>query len=207
MAIRRPPTSARDLVHLKKLNSTPHCDKICARGVIEYIKTPLREKREQRKDFFTEMCAARDRKPGFDSEFTGTELKIKLRGEIDHHSAVAVRSAIDDMIRTKRPAELIIDMSAVDFMDSSGLGLIMGRYNTIKEIGGSVKVSDPSPSIEQIMKLAGPERIIMIVRSVQKDNKTVANDPPLAVSVTNSAQTASDYKASRAKNTKEVDKR
>ena len=111
------------------------------------------------------MCAARDRKPGFDSEFTGTVLKIKLRGEIDHHSAVAVRSAIDDMIRSRRPCELVIDMSAVDFMDSSGLGLIMGRYNTMREIGGGVTVADPNPATEKIMNLAGLERIIKITRS------------------------------------------
>ncbi len=114
------------------------------------------------------MCAARDRKPGFDSEFTGTLLKIKLRGEIDHHSAVAVRTAIDDMIRSKRPSELVIDMSAVDFMDSSGLGLIMGRYNTMKEIGGSVTVADPNPATEKIMSLAGLERIIKITRSLSR---------------------------------------
>ena len=114
------------------------------------------------------MCAARDRKPGFDSEFTGTVLKIKLRGEIDHHSAVAVRSAIDDMIRSRRPCELVIDMSAVDFMDSSGLGLIMGRYNTMKEIGGGVTVADPNPATEKIMNLAGLERIIKITRSQAK---------------------------------------
>ena len=114
------------------------------------------------------MCAARDRKPGFDSEFTGTALKVKLRGEIDHHSAVAVRSAIDDMIRSKRPAELIIDMSAVDFMDSSGLGLIMGRYNTMKEIGGSVTVEDPTAATEKILNLAGLERIVKITHSLYK---------------------------------------
>lgn len=114
------------------------------------------------------MRAARDRKPGFDSEFTGTVLKIKLRGEIDHHSAAAVRVAIDEMIRSKRPCELIIDMSAVDFMDSSGLGLIMGRYNTMKEIGGSVTVADPTPATEKIMNLAGLERIIKISRSYKR---------------------------------------
>ena len=117
------------------------------------------------------MCAARDRKPGFDSEFTGTELRIKLRGEIDHHSAAAVRTAIDEMIRSKRPAELIIDMSAVDFMDSSGLGLIMGRYNTMKEIGGSVTVADPTPATEKIMNLAGMERIIKIARSGKRQTE------------------------------------
>ncbi|MBR4032686.1 MAG: anti-sigma factor antagonist [Clostridia bacterium] len=149
------------------------------------------------------MCAARDRKPGFDSEFTGTVLKIKLRGEIDHHSAVAVRSAIDDMIRTKRPAELIIDMSAVDFMDSSGLGLIMGRYNTIKEIGGTVKVADPSPSIEKIMKLAGLERIIKIVRLTKKNQETAVPKAPAAVAAMNTTA----YSESKTKNAKEVDEK
>ncbi len=108
------------------------------------------------------MCAARDKKPGFDSEFSGGRLKIKLRGEIDHHSAVAVRTSIDDMIRSKRPSELLIDMSAVDFMDSSGLGLIMGRYSIMQEIGGEISVCDPSPATERIMNLAGMERIIKI---------------------------------------------
>ena len=117
------------------------------------------------------MCAARDRKPGFDSEFTGTVLRIKLRGEIDHHSAVAVRSAIDTMIRSKLPKELIVDMSAVDFMDSSGLGLIMGRYNTMKEIGGEIKVADPSPGTEKIMRLAGMERIVKVIHTAESPRK------------------------------------
>jgi stage II sporulation protein AA (anti-sigma F factor antagonist) len=114
------------------------------------------------------MCAARDRKPGFDSEFTGTVLRIKLRGEIDHHSAAAVRSAMDDMIRSKRPMEVVIDMSAVDFMDSSGLGLIMGRYNTVKALGGTLTVSEPNEGIEKIMKLAGLERIVKIAHSSKR---------------------------------------
>jgi stage II sporulation protein AA (anti-sigma F factor antagonist) len=150
-----------------KIISTPHCDKFLKCDMLKLKKradgAQNAERREEGK-----MCAARDRKPGFDSEFTGTVLKIKLRGEIDHHSAVAVRTAIDDMIRSKRPAELVIDMSAVDFMDSSGLGLIMGRYNTIKDIGGSLTVADPTPATEKIMKLAGLERIIKIRRSPGK---------------------------------------
>ena len=119
------------------------------------------------------MCAAsRDRKPGFDSEFTGEILKIKLRGEIDHHSAVAVRSAIDDMIRTKRPCKLIIDMSAIELMDSSGLGLIMGRYALMKEVGGQTIVLDPSPRVEKIMTLAGLERIVKVEYTRQMSERS-----------------------------------
>ena len=112
------------------------------------------------------MCAKRDRKPGFDSEFDGQELKIKLRGEIDHHSAAAVRTSLDEMIRIRKPKTLVIDMSAVDFMDSSGLGLIMGRYTAMQSIGGELCVLDPSPATEKIMNLAGLERIITVKRSV-----------------------------------------
>jgi stage II sporulation protein AA (anti-sigma F factor antagonist) len=108
------------------------------------------------------MASERDKKPGFDSEFTGDALKIKLRGEIDHHSAVAIRTQIDDMIRSKRPQKLNIDMSVIDFMDSSGLGLIMGRYAAMKSIGGELCVTDPSPRVQRIMSLAGMERVINI---------------------------------------------
>ena len=108
------------------------------------------------------MCAKRDKKPGFDSELTDNELKIKLRGEIDHHSAAAVRVSIDEMIRSHAPQRLTLDMSGVDFMDSSGLGLIMGRYTLMQSLGGEVCVLDPSPATERIMNLAGMERIINI---------------------------------------------
>lgn len=110
------------------------------------------------------MRITRDRKPGFDSEFVGCYLKIKLRGEIDHHCASAIRNAIDGEIFSRKPRGLIIDMSNVDFMDSSGLGLIMGRYSVIKELGGELIVQNPNSGIERVMSLAGMERVIKIER-------------------------------------------
>ena len=103
-----------------------------------------------------------DGKPGFDSEFVGCYLKIKLRGEIDHHTASTIRNAMDSEIYKKRPRGLILDMSSVGFMDSSGLGLIMGRYAVMKELGGEVVIQNPSPAIEKIMLLAGMERVVKI---------------------------------------------
>ncbi len=111
------------------------------------------------------MCAKRDRKPGFDSEFDGVTLKIKLRGEIDHHAAAVVRVNIDELIRTRKPKSLALDMSAVDFMDSSGLGLIMGRFSLMRESGGDMFILDPSPATEKIMSLAGMERMVKIKRT------------------------------------------
>ena len=117
--------------------------------------------------------ARRDKKPGFDSELCGSTLKIKLRGEIDHHSAVAVRTSIDDIIRKKSPMELVIDMSAVNFMDSSGLGLIMGRYALMKQMGGNTVVADPNARIEKIMRLAGLERIVSIRHTIIRQSDGV----------------------------------
>jgi stage II sporulation protein AA (anti-sigma F factor antagonist) len=111
------------------------------------------------------MCAQRDRKPGFDSEFDGVTLKIRLRGEIDHHTAAVVRVSMDELIRSRAPRVLALDMSAVDFMDSSGLGLMMGRYSLMQALGGETVVLDPSPATEKIMGLAGMERMIKIKRT------------------------------------------
>ena len=93
-------------------------------------------------------------------------MTVAFEGEIDHHSAVRVRSKIDASIYEWRPERLVLDLSRVNFMDSSGLGLIMGRYALMKEIGGLLRVADPSPATEKIMKLAGMERIIRIERTM-----------------------------------------
>ena len=91
-----------------------------------------------------------------------TELCVILRGEIDHHSAVRIRSEIDSIIYEERPDRLSLDMSEIDFMDSSGLGLIMGRYAAMQKIGGELSLKYPNERIMKILKLAGLERIIKI---------------------------------------------
>ena len=99
----------------------------------------------------------------YDTE--GDALVVHVGGEIDHHSAVSVRTGIDQKIAAERPARVLLELSAVDFMDSSGLGLIMGRFALIKQYGGTLAVLDPSPAVVKIMKLAGMERMITILRT------------------------------------------
>lgn len=90
---------------------------------------------------------------------------IRVGGEIDHHSAVAVRTGIDAKLREERPMRVLLELSAVDFMDSSGLGLIMGRYALVKQYGGTLAVLDPSPAVLKIIQLAGMERMVSILRT------------------------------------------
>lgn len=93
---------------------------------------------------------------------SGRTLTVFLEGDIDHHNARQIRSRIDTKIYIQRPEELVLDLSRVAFMDSSGLGLILGRYTKAVELGISFKVANPTPQIKRILDLAGTERLIKI---------------------------------------------
>jgi stage II sporulation protein AA (anti-sigma F factor antagonist) len=86
----------------------------------------------------------------------------RLSGEIDHHNARELRAELDRFIVTAQPRELAIDFGGITFMDSSGIGLIMGRSKLMKECGGRLEVRNPQPYIRRVLKLAGLERIVRI---------------------------------------------
>ena len=81
---------------------------------------------------------------------------------MDHHSAATLRRDADALICEIRPRRMRLDLSAVGFMDSSGLGFIMGRYSLLRELGGTLEIVDPSPATVRILDLAGIKRIIPI---------------------------------------------
>ena len=91
-------------------------------------------------------------------------LYVKLSGDIDHHSAKGVRDSVDDLMRRNNPLELELDLSAVEFMDSSGLGLVLGRYKKQTDMGGKMRIVNPTKRVMQILQLAGVEKIIKIER-------------------------------------------
>ena len=95
-------------------------------------------------------------------EEEGNILKVTLGGEIDHHNAVAIRSEIDGQILSRHPQKTVLDLSGIDFMDSSGIGLVMGRYTKMKAIGGELCVLDPNERIFKIFKMAGLEKIVSV---------------------------------------------
>lgn len=98
----------------------------------------------------------------FICDTAGAALIVYVRGEIDHHTAVNIRGGIDTVLYEKRPERLILDLSAVGFMDSSGLGLIMGRLAVMRDLGGEMTVANPSREVMAIMALAGMERILRV---------------------------------------------
>ena len=93
-----------------------------------------------------------------------------LEGEIDHHTAATLRLEIDEAIGRNKPKTLKLDFADVTFMDSSGIGLVMGRFRTIQPLGGKLIVSNLSSQVYRIMQLAGLEKIAKISKREDVNN-------------------------------------
>lgn len=89
-------------------------------------------------------------------------LLVRIVGDIDHHSVKHIREAIDAEIFKTRPKKVTIDFTNVSFMDSSGLGLIMGRHSLCQDMGSVLTVRNPSQRTLKIMSLVALERIVTI---------------------------------------------
>lgn len=97
--------------------------------------------------------------------FSENMLTAYLEGEIDHHSVKPVREEIDNTIDRLQPKALALDFSGVTFMDSSGIGLVMGRYRKIAPYNAQLYVFNPPPSIAKVMRLSGIDKIAKIENS------------------------------------------
>ncbi len=97
------------------------------------------------------------------AEFTseGKTLTAVISGEIDHHSAADIRVSADGELERLTPETLVFDMSGVTFMDSSGIGLILGRARLVQSWGGKVKIARPSERAEKILRLSGLGALIV----------------------------------------------
>ncbi len=95
-----------------------------------------------------------------DFEVMNQCLIIKLLEELDHHNAIPIREQSDKIISKKFIKDIIFDFSGTDFMDSSGIGVIMGRYKKVIFTGGKVAVTGVSSSVDRIFRLSGLYKII-----------------------------------------------
>ena len=102
------------------------------------------------------------------------KLRVVVPKELDHHLADEMREVIDDIIDKRGVDRVIIDFSKVDFMDSAGIGLIMGRYKKIRDIG-DICVVGINESIKRILLISGLHKIVDIYDNlcdaVRKQNK------------------------------------
>ncbi len=94
----------------------------------------------------------------------GEVVTAFLDGEIDHHTASVMRNEIDAAVEKNLPTMLVLDFRDVSFMDSSGIGLVMGRYKVLKPLGAELHVTNTSPQIGKVMRLAGLDRLAKLDR-------------------------------------------
>ena len=99
---------------------------------------------------------------GFETQSRDGLLCVYLSGEIDHHSAVALREELDSLLLRRRPRRFVVNLARIEFMDSAGLGLLMGRLRLVRELGGVMALTAPNPRVMKILRLAGMERFFEI---------------------------------------------
>ena len=95
----------------------------------------------------------------FENEKT---LLLKITEELDHHAVEKIRRKADYEIERFMPRKVIFDFSNVVFMDSAGIGMILGRYKMMKMLGGSVELKNVSPSLKKIFEMSGVTKICPI---------------------------------------------
>ena len=93
----------------------------------------------------------------------GNILIAQLLGEVDHHCSAKARSDIDETMRGYGSKDLIIDLSRVTFMDSSGIGIIIGRYKKISYFGGKVFAVNADTRIKRTLMICGLHKVIEIM--------------------------------------------
>ena len=90
---------------------------------------------------------------------TPEKLVARLYGELDHHGAGEVREKIDTAALGESRRRLILDLSGLSFSDSSGVGLIMGRYRLMQSLGGTLTVTGAAPRLQGMLRLAGLDKL------------------------------------------------
>ena len=83
-------------------------------------------------------------------------LYVLLSGELDEHSASNIRNDLDDLFESEKEFnQVVMDLSELEFMDSTGIGVLIGRYKKLKQYNKPIYISNPSVAAEKIFKLSG----------------------------------------------------
>ncbi|MBM7701655.1 anti-sigma F factor antagonist [Metabacillus iocasae] len=97
-----------------------------------------------------------------DLELKQDVLLVRLGGELDHHTADHLRQKITEVLEQGSVHHILLNLENLTFMDSSGLGVILGRYKQIRNNGGEMVVCSISPSIERLFDMSGLFKIIKL---------------------------------------------
>lgn len=103
-------------------------------------------------------------------------LVIHVNGELDHHNSTFIREQADDIIYHNNIHNIIFDFAGTAFMDSSGIGVIMGRYKLIKRIGGKIGIVNAGNSIKKILLYSGLNKITLQYADMDSAIETISKE-------------------------------
>ena len=89
-------------------------------------------------------------------------LTCQITEEIDHHTTEKIRRILDDEIERYIPKRMVFDFDKVSFMDSAGIGIILGRYKMMRMLGGSMEMINVNSNVRKIFEMSGIPKIIQI---------------------------------------------
>lgn len=96
----------------------------------------------------------------------GKDLIVKIDGDIDHHVSSQIKEKVEREFEFSNAENIIFDFSNVNFMDSSGIGMIIGRYKMLQKIGGKVYIANVKPQLESIIEISGLRKIINFIDKI-----------------------------------------
>lgn len=100
-------------------------------------------------------------------EQKGAVLLIRLEGELDHHTAEKLREQVEEQFAKKELKHIVLNLEHLSFMDSSGLGVILGRYKKVKNLGGEMVVCAISPAVKRLFEMSGLFKIVRLEENEQ----------------------------------------
>lgn len=95
-------------------------------------------------------------------------IVVKIETDLDHHTAIQIRRAVDTKIKSSNAINVIFDFCGVEFMDSSGIGMLMGRYKIANILGGKVLVFGMKKQIKRIIDMSGIDKVIVVCESLEE---------------------------------------
>lgn len=85
---------------------------------------------------------------------------VSLQGELDHHSAEQIRNQLDEALQKQQVHHMLMNLEHLKFMDSSGIGVILGRYKLVKSKGGRLMLCSVSSPVQRLLELSGLFKIV-----------------------------------------------
>lgn len=95
-------------------------------------------------------------------EYSNDTMIVRLCGELDQHYAESLRRDIDSRVAHRGIHKIVFDFTKVGFMDSSGIGVIMGRYRLMQSVGGTVSAFGVNSRLDKLIEMSGIKRIVPV---------------------------------------------